>query len=229
MRFSILICLIILSSCGGFSGGVNSFDLFAAQAFLQKQALSPFGCKKTNPSSICFGLKYIVYENESYEPLVSEDQVRATVAKANNVWSDCDISFILEDYEVVDPGQLDLKYQTENLSELKDIRGKFKDDRRFLVVSTGKWQRSGSLGNTSANAWTSMPGSSPYGIVLESPVALNGNLLAHELGHYLSLRHTADETQLMNPVIYNKSKQIDEAECLKARTAAFYYWQKMLR
>jgi predicted Zn-dependent protease len=72
----------------------------------------------------------------------------------------------------------------------------------------------------SANAWTAMPGQTPSGAVLESRVADNANIIAHEVGHYLSLDHTSDQSNLMNPIIYDNSTTITEQQCQDMRHTA---------
>ena len=97
------------------------------------------------------------------------------------------------------------------------------------LVTTGTWDRSGSLGETTANAWTSMPGGGPYGSVLERPVGLNSHLIAHEIGHYMNLVHVSDSGAMMNPIIYSTSNRISATQCKTARSAALYFWAQMIR
>ena len=97
------------------------------------------------------------------------------------------------------------------------IRTPFQDEKYLVVVNTGAWDH-GSMGP--ANAWTAMPGQSPSGAVLESRVATDSGITAHELGHYLGLDHVNDETDLMNPIIYPSSTLITSEQCQEMRAIA---------
>ena len=65
--------------------------------------------------------------------------------------------------------------------------------------------------------------------MIERPVGTNGNLVAHELGHYLNLLHVSDSNALMNPIIYARSNRVYSSECETARSAALYFWSRMIR
>jgi hypothetical protein len=129
----------------------------------------------------------------------------------------------------IDPKKYKLSFNSSENHELEEIRKTFMDSSTLLVVTTGKWDRSGSLGNTGANAWASMPGDQFYGVVLEAPVGDYPNIIAHELGHYLNLDHASDADQLMNPVIYDRSKSLTRSECNMAYNAVQDYWKSMVR
>jgi hypothetical protein len=157
-----------------------------------------------------------------------KDAVR-DIEYANQIWRDCGIQFQLEEYQNVEPQTFDLRYRTRNYEELNQIRGTFSDRSKLLVVATGKWDRSGSLGNSWANAWTNLPGERTYGVVLERTVTSYPQILAHELGHYLSLDHKNDINSLMNPVVARQSVELSRQECKAARWAAKSYWREMMR
>jgi len=148
---------------------------------------------------------------------------------SNRIWRDCGIQFQLEDYQSVQPQSYELRYQTRNYEELNEIRGAFNEPGMLLVVATGRWDRSGSLGNSWANAWTNLPGERYYGVVLERAVTSYPQILAHELGHYLSLDHKNDARSLMNPVVGRDSIDLSRQECKEARWAARSYWREMMR
>jgi hypothetical protein len=139
------------------------------------------------------------------------------------------VSFRLEEFEAVDPLRHGIRFRIRNYSDLTDVRQQFGDPGRLLVAFTGPWDRQGSLGDSTANAWTSMPGYAPYGAVLEAPVAGNANLVAHELGHYLNLEHAHDELNVMNAIIYRRSVKLGGALCAAARQAAQLTWTAMVR
>jgi hypothetical protein len=184
-------------------------------------------CQSNDTNQLCLALKYVVYQDSTGTPVVTDDGTVANLEAINDVWSQCDIAFEIENYEAVDPSSEGLLYHTSTSGQLNTVRSAFEDSRTLLVVTTGNW--SGTLGAGSANAWTMMPGGSPYGVVLEAAVASYPNIIAHELGHYLNLDHIADSTEVMNAVIYTSSTQLTSSQCSTARSAAINYWASMLR
>lgn len=187
------------------------------------------GCSNKDNNSLCIGLKYVVYQDNQNEPIVSKATALGNVSSITKIWSQCQIEFQLDEFVAADPTSYGLNLNTANDSELDQIRKAFDDNSHFLVVTTGTWDRSGTLGNTGANAWTNMPGDGVYGAILELPVGTYANIIAHELGHYMNLDHVSDTADLMNPVIYDYSNQLTADQCKNARSAVTAYWQKMLR
>ncbi|MGK5082624.1 matrixin family metalloprotease, partial [Bdellovibrionota bacterium FG-1] len=186
-------------------------------------------CQSSDPQHLCVALKYVPYLDGNGAPVVTSAQAIANVTAINKVWAQCNIGFQIDEFVPANPKDFGFSFQTANLSELDPIRTAFDDDHTLLVVTTGTWNRSGTLGNTGANAWTNMPGSGPYGAILEQPVGTNANIVAHELGHYLNLDHVSNLPQLMNPIIYDTSTQLTATECATARSAVTGYWKKMMR
>lgn len=186
-------------------------------------------CHTNDPNHICLALKYVAYKDSSGTPTVSQEAAVNNIKQFNKLWGQCNIGFQIDNYSAIAPKESGLSYSTANVGELDDIRKVENDDKTLLVVTTGTWDRSGSLGDTGANAWTAMPGENLYGAVLEKPVATFGNIIAHELGHYLNLDHVSDESNLMNPIIYDGSTTITKSQCTAAREAVTTYWQKMVR
>lgn len=187
------------------------------------------GCEGASTNLICLAVKYVVFQDSSGTPVVSETEARFLIDEINAIWKQCGIQFSLEKYLSIDPYEYGLAYRTANFEDLAKIREIFAESRTLLVVTTGSWNRSGSLGSTGANAWTNLPGNDLYGAILESEVGENENIIAHELGHYLNLLHVTDSYALMNPVIYSNSLNIYDSQCSTARSAALYFWQNMLR
>lgn len=184
-------------------------------------------CHSNDPDKICLSLKYVVYKDSQGAPVADDAQILANLSEINDIWSQCGIGFEIGERLQADPADYGLLYNTSSMGELTTIRDKLNDGNTLLVVSTGTW--AGSLGAGSANAWAAMPGGGPYGVVLEAPVADTGNLVAHELGHYLNLDHYGDTSDVMNPVIYSSSRALTTAQCTAARDASVYYWAKMMR
>jgi hypothetical protein len=174
-------------------------------------------------------LTLTVYEDSNGIPTLDEAGAIADLLEVNQLWSQCNIGFQIENYNVVRAEDQNLNYQPANLSELNTIRNAFDNNSSLLIVITGAWNRTGTLGSSGANAWANMPGSGIYGVVMEKPVATYPNIMAHELGHYLNLDHTSNASNLMNPVIYSTSTQLSTSQCQAARSAVNYYWGAMKR
>ncbi|HLE01009.1 MAG TPA: matrixin family metalloprotease [Bdellovibrionota bacterium] len=186
-------------------------------------------CSSDDPTFLCLGLKYVVYTDIISTPIVSRKSAIGNVKLINKVWNQCKIGFQIDEFLAAPPADYGLRYQTANYAELDAIRNTFLDNSTLLVVTTGTWDRTGSLGNTGANAWTAMPNGPPYGVIMERPVGVYANIIAHELGHYLNVGHVSDNSSLMNPIIYTNSTGISRTDCTKARSAARYFWSKMIR
>ena len=177
----------------------------------------------------CIGLKYVVYEDSTGTPVVSQGEAISNIAQVNTLWSQCNIAFQIDQYVSANPTQYGLVFDTANSADLDTIRQDFSDNQSFLVVTTGTWDRTGTLGSTQANAWTNLPGDTIFGSVLEEPVGGFAPIIAHELGHYMNLAHVSDTSNLMNPIIYNTSATIASDQCDGARRAIEYFWTSMKR
>lgn len=186
-------------------------------------------CLNSDPNHICLGMKYVVYVDASGNPVVSQNAVINDIITIDQIWSVCNVGFQIDSYVQADPKSYGLNLYPKDYNELDTIRGVFDDAQELLVVTTGKWDRSGTLGNTSANAWTNMPGSGVLGVLMEAPVGDYGQIIAHELGHYLNLGHVSDTSNVMNPVIYPTSTALNSNQCDAARAAAKSFWGKMFR
>jgi hypothetical protein len=175
-------------------------------------------------------LKYVSYRDSNSNPVVSALEAEGNVSGVNALWATCDIQFRIEDYEAVDPSPLDLKFDPREFSELPGIRETFSSPNELLVVTTGPWDRTGTLGSATANAWTAMPApTGPFGAVLEEKVGEYSALIAHELGHYLGLSHVPDASDVMNAVIYSSSRKLTPNQCQVARATVGSYWALALR
>ena len=193
--------------------------------------LPPIGssCQGGGSQHICLALKYVAYVAPGGGPVIDESQAIANVQAMNDLWRQCDVGFQMEQYVAASPASHQLNFETSSYQELDQVRRAFVDGSELVVVTTGTWNRSGSLGTSAANAWTAMPGGGPYGTVMEEPVGGFANIIAHELGHYLGLPHVSDVTDLMNPVIYSNSMQLTSEQCALGRSAAAFFWKRMYR
>jgi hypothetical protein len=186
-------------------------------------------CIGGNTRNLCLAIKYVTFKDATGKSVLSEKDAIQNIIGINQVFSQCNIGFQIEEFISEDPTKTGLLFNTGDDAELDEIRKTFQDPSALLIVTTGKWNRSGTLGKSSANAWTNMPGADHPGVVLESTVAVFSNIIAHELGHYLSLYHIQDQSYLMNPIIYKYSTKFTEAQCNSMRESAQNHWKAMLR
>ena len=186
-------------------------------------------CHSIDSEHICLALKYVAYNDSKGVPVVSQNETISNVSAINQVWQECNIGFQIEEFLPLASSSYGLSFNTSKYSELDKIRQTFDDGTTLLVVTTGKWDRTGTLGNTYANAWTNLPGGDIFGAVLEEPVGTYTNIIAHELGHYLNLDHVNDTSDLMNPIVYISSNHLTASQCQASRSAAGYYWKMMQR
>lgn len=186
-------------------------------------------CVTGDPDHLCFGLKYVVYVDSSGNSIISRDAIINDVTVVDLIWSQCNLGFQIDQLELADPNQFGLNFSPANDSELDQARSAFAASDLMLVITTGTWNRSGTLGSTGANAWTNMPGSYAMGVVMEQPVGGYPNIIAHELGHYLNLGHVSNSSNVMNPIIYSNSTGLSADQCASARAAAHYWWINMIR
>lgn len=222
--------LIALSACGGGNGGAGSLgSQLLPNAYGAGDAPASPSCHSDDPNKICVGLKYVSYTDSSGKPVVSAADAAKNLTGINSEWAQCGVAFQIDQYQSVNPKDLGLTFNTANNDELDKIRTALQDSNHMLVVTTGDWDRSGSLGNTGANAWTSMPGAGPYGTVLEANVGTFANIIAHELGHYMGLDHVSDQSMLMNPTIYEGKLTISQDECKTVRDTVNSVWGAMKR
>lgn len=171
----------------------------------------------------CIGVKFVSYTDTSGNPVATQQDALSNLQTMNSIWAQCNVAYQIDTYFLADPSQYGLNFSPSDLSELDNVREAFGDDYKLVMVTTGTWNRSGTLGQSSANAWTAMPGSDNLGSVLESPVASFGNIYAHEIGHQLNLVHVADTLDVMDPTIYTNSVELDPSQCATAQSQASSY------
>jgi hypothetical protein len=233
--FAPSLMLASLAACNGGAAGTSptapvstaKTSSGASSKGSKKESLGT-SCSSDDPNKICLAVSFVAYSKDGKE-VVTEAQAEQDIQGINKVWEQCGVAFELDKYAAVNPVDYKLDYNTRNQADLDDVRRAFMDNETLLVTVTGTWDRTGTLGNTGANAWTSMPGEGIYGAILEDTVGTFSNIIGHELGHYLSLDHVSDTSNLMNPVIYDSSIQLSQDQCNSARAAAGSYWKAMQR
>ena len=179
-------------------------------------------CTSADSSHICIGLKLVAYENTNGVPVLTDVQAAQMVSGINTVWSQCNVGFQLEKYSAVDPTQNGLSYSPDWETDSSAIRSTYSEKNTFLVVAVGPW-------SDATIAVTEMPGSGPFGTLVDAQYATNPLTVGHELGHYQGLSHITDNTNLMNPYIGPKTATLTASQCATARSTDLSTWQIMMR
>lgn len=203
---------LLLTACGG--GGSGSLIHRA------------YGAEGAAGQPINLAVKYVEYTDSAGRPILDQPGVDKVTQTMNALYATCGVQFRTEETVNIDPATVGLAFNLSSMGELEQVRSKFQDDTKLLIVNTGDWDHS-SMG--SANAWTTMPGEQYAGAVIEGQVSSFANIIAHEIGHYLSLDHVSDTSNLMNPVIYDDSKILDTVQCEDVRKTATGIWSRAVR
>ncbi|MCM2279904.1 MAG: M10 family metallopeptidase domain-containing protein [Oligoflexia bacterium] len=206
--WTVAFALLGLSCSGGGSAGSSGKSLTLVNSAGAAESAAP---------AVTLALKFVEYTDSAGKPVLSQEALAAMTEKMNGIFAPCGVRLVLEEVQNVEPTNFGLTYSLDSLSSLDRIRAQFDNPKQLVVVNTGEWNHN-NVG--SANAWTTMPGESPSGAVIEAPVADFAEIVAHELGHYLSLDHVSDQSNLMNPVIYSSSRGLDAGQCEALRQSA---------
>jgi hypothetical protein len=223
---------IALSGCNS-AGEAAGQDAGTAQANTSASGNTSSGggstvtpsCVTSDPNHICLAVHFVSYKDSSGTPVANQSQVNTIFGTMNKLWSQCNIGFQVEKYEQVDPTAKGLSYGANSQNEVDQIRNTYGGDSNMLfAANTGPW-------GTAVNAWTNMPGSAPYGAIMEASIVDYGGgiIYAHEFGHYLGLDHVSDTSDLMDAIIYTDSNTITSEQCQTARDTATQFWSAMIR
>ena len=168
---------------------------------------------------VTIALRYLAFKDPRQgKAVIDESAVARMVSRMNQVWAQCQVSFRLDDYAALDPARYGARFNPANFAELDRLREATRDTRYLTMISTGKWDRSGDLGDSGSNCYSSFPSDSADGIVCEARVAANPLLHAHEAGHWLNLKHTKGR-DLMNHFVGATNDVLTHDQCVLARSA----------
>ncbi|MCM2323456.1 MAG: hypothetical protein NDJ90_09365 [Oligoflexia bacterium] len=229
-------CLALFASaCNGGGGGASARAADSVTSVTSRDDSSAKGndgsgltgesCLSSDPDKLCLAVHFVAYRDSAGNSTATPEQAAAIINGTNRFWSVCKIGFQIEKYEAVDPAQYNLAFGAESQSQTDLIRRTFEEPRdQLLAVTTGPW-------GTAVNAWTSMPGETASGAIMEAGIVSYGDgvIYAHEFGHYLGLGHEADSANLMSAVVATSSTMLSEAQCASARETVESYWVAMLR
>jgi hypothetical protein len=179
------------------------------------------GCHSDDPDQLCIGLKIVAYQDSAGAPALSRADADTVISGVNGIWAGCGIAFQIDAYETVKPEDYGLAYNEGSQSETPAIRQAFSDNQTFLIAVTGPW-------NSNYIAWAQMPGTPPYGVVIDRTYATDPLTVGHELGHYLGLDHSVSGN-LMYYQIYANADALTAEQCASAREVAQKNWAPMLR
>jgi hypothetical protein len=226
--FLSLFAAVALSACEGVSETTSASDASQVVTSLDGSPSTGGDAGQCASGDLCLALKIVAY-SDGTAPVIDSRTAEDIVSRINGVWSSCGIGFRLEDFQAVEPKNVGLAEIPQNMSELPQIRGALQSSNQLLVVMTEGWGSAGNINDSGADAWTTLPGSPPYGAVIDEPVARNANIIAHELGHYLDLLHIQNRSNLLSPVVGASSRDLTASQCSRARATAQGLFASMLR
>lgn len=184
-----------------------------------------------NPPVVTLPVSYVVYENTATgKPYATRDEVKSTIAQANTIWNgQCGIAFALVDYATIDPIDYGIDESPASMRAIEFARQVFSSDSTLSVIVTGPWDFSHGMKDT-ADAWTVRPQDlGPKGIVMQSTVVDFAVILAHELGHNLSLEHNMlDRFNVMATQVDVINTHLSLSQCLDAHRAIERYWSDLV-
>ncbi|MBI3554720.1 MAG: hypothetical protein HY074_00480 [Deltaproteobacteria bacterium] len=185
-------------------------------------------------SPVVIAVRYLDFRDPKTGKAISDaESVNTMVNEVSEVWAQCQVGFRLEAYDAIDPRQYGTGFSPVSFAELDHLREATENKRYLTMIGTGAWNRSGNLGHSGSNCYSSFPRDAADGIVCEAKVAKNPILHAHEAGHWLNLKHTNDpasdgvadttaqnsEHDLMNHFVAPGNRLLTPGQCQRAREA----------
>lgn len=166
-------------------------------------------------SPLSIAVKFVALRpNEAAAPPASRQDLEKLVNKMSQLWSPCNLRFVLEEYVAPLAAEHDVPFHPGSPSDRYLLRQRFSDQRRATYIVTGKWDRARDPSDNGSNAFSSVPGDGPQAIVLEDWVSRSHRLLSHEFGHLGGdLDDTSGPLDLMNHVVGAGNTQLSPLQC----------------
>jgi hypothetical protein len=156
---------------------------------------------------------------------LDEPAMRSRVIAANQVWSQCSIEFVARDIENVSTEALNIPYTPKSQDDLGKIANALNPNADFKnaipLTFAGPWgfydPNSGLYLTGLGWAFWEQSKVTRIGAMVDNQkifLASGGPIIAHELGHALSLPHTVEPNNLMGR---NGTNDLTSDQCKQAR------------
>lgn len=221
-----LTSLALFSGCNGTEGIAAGVNVSAGDSEVPPpQVRDP---DKTNPNLLVIAVKYVALDYASGSlGNPSRADIETMLERASSVWAQCDIAFYLAKHETAKADTYGIDLTPSSFAALRSVRQVFDDGTYALVARVDNFINSSELG--SSNAYSTMPGSDPQGIVVEKVSQTSHMLMAHEFGHLVGgLGHTSG-TNLMNHFVSSSNTSLTSSQCSRARANIERYHSRWLR
>ena len=152
--------------------------------------------------------------------------MRSLLGGINQVWSQCGIEFLPARLANVSAGDLKVSYSPRSEGDLSAIAAALNPQgygNTLPLTIAGAWNINNNGWIISGLGWAFVRpnheldhiGAMVDAKSLQGPNA--ADLLAHELGHALSLQHATEESNVMIPEAHTLGKRFSVAQCEQAR------------
>lgn len=226
MAISMAATVLSVTACGSEAGRGPGSE------FLGRRELGAADVVANSNEQLKVAVRYLAFRGGD-GAVAKRDAVEKMVSHMSDVWSQCYIGFMLENYSEIEPSGINAQFSPANYSELDSMREATQSDSDLEIIGSGKWNRAGDLGNSGSNCYSSFPGDQAQGIVCEASSAASPTIMAHEVGHWLNLYHTDDPTSdyiddttwqnqagnLMLHLVAPTNTELTHGQCARARSA----------